>query len=44
MMRKVLSAEMAMQRAIDISRRGLGKTYPNPIVGAVITTSLGEVI
>lgn len=43
-MRKVLSAEMAMQRAIDLSRRGLGKTYPNPIVGAVITTSLGEVI
>jgi diaminohydroxyphosphoribosylaminopyrimidine deaminase / 5-amino-6-(5-phosphoribosylamino)uracil reductase len=38
------SAEAAMARAIDSARLGLGKTYPNPIVGAVITSATGELI
>jgi diaminohydroxyphosphoribosylaminopyrimidine deaminase / 5-amino-6-(5-phosphoribosylamino)uracil reductase len=38
-MKQVLSAEAAMARAIDCARLGLGKTFPNPIVGAVITIS-----
>jgi diaminohydroxyphosphoribosylaminopyrimidine deaminase/5-amino-6-(5-phosphoribosylamino)uracil reductase len=41
---QVLRAEAAMARAIDIARLGLGKTYPNPIVGAVITNASGEVL
>ena len=44
MMKQVLSAEAAMARAIDCARLGLGKTYPNPIVGAVITSATGEVL
>jgi diaminohydroxyphosphoribosylaminopyrimidine deaminase/5-amino-6-(5-phosphoribosylamino)uracil reductase len=43
-MKQVLSAEAAMARAIDCARLGLGKTFPNPIVGAVITTATGEVL
>jgi len=43
-MNQVLSAEAAMARAIECARAGLGKTFPNPIVGAVITTSTGEFI
>jgi len=35
---------VAMQRAIALSRKGLGKTSPNPIVGAVIINSQGQVI
>ena len=35
---------VAMQRAIALSRKGLGKTSPNPIVGAVIINSQGHVI
>jgi diaminohydroxyphosphoribosylaminopyrimidine deaminase/5-amino-6-(5-phosphoribosylamino)uracil reductase len=34
----------AMQRAIDLARLGLGMTYPNPIVGAVIIDSKGVLI
>jgi diaminohydroxyphosphoribosylaminopyrimidine deaminase / 5-amino-6-(5-phosphoribosylamino)uracil reductase len=34
----------AMSRAIELSRLGLGRTYPNPIVGAVIISPTGEVI
>jgi diaminohydroxyphosphoribosylaminopyrimidine deaminase/5-amino-6-(5-phosphoribosylamino)uracil reductase len=34
----------AMQRAIDLARLGLGMTYPNPIVGAVIVDSNGALI
>ena len=34
----------AMARAIELSRLGLGRTYPNPIVGAVILSPTGEVI
>jgi diaminohydroxyphosphoribosylaminopyrimidine deaminase/5-amino-6-(5-phosphoribosylamino)uracil reductase len=43
-MKQVLSAEAAMARAIDCARLGLGKTFPNPIVGAVITSATGEVV
>ena len=35
---------VAMQRAIALSEKGLGKTAPNPIVGAVIIDSTGGVI
>ena len=35
---------VAMQRAIALSRKGLGKTSPNPIVGAVIINSQGQVV
>ena len=35
---------VAMQRAIALSQKGLGKTSPNPIVGAVIIDSQGQVI
>ena len=41
---QVFRAEAAMARAIDSARLGLGKTYPNPIVGAVITSATGELI
>ena len=43
-MKQVLSAEAAMAHAIDCARLGLGQTYPNPIVGAVITSATGEVL
>jgi diaminohydroxyphosphoribosylaminopyrimidine deaminase/5-amino-6-(5-phosphoribosylamino)uracil reductase len=43
-MKQVLRAEAAMARAIDCARLGLGKTFPNPIVGAVITSATGEVL
>jgi len=33
-----------MARAIELSRRGLGRTFPNPIVGAVIVSPVGEII
>ena len=35
---------VAMQRAIALSEKGLGKTAPNPIVGAVIIDDTGNVI
>jgi len=35
---------VAMQRAIALSEKGLGKTSPNPIVGAVIIDEAGNVI
>ena len=43
-MNQVLSAETAMARAIECAQFGLGKTFPNPIVGAVITSATGEFI
>ena len=43
-MKQVLSVEAAMARAIDCARLGLGQTYPNPIVGAVITSANGELL
>ena len=36
--------QQLMQRAIDLSCFGLGKTFPNPIVGAVIADKDGEII
>jgi diaminohydroxyphosphoribosylaminopyrimidine deaminase/5-amino-6-(5-phosphoribosylamino)uracil reductase len=35
---------VAMQRAIALSEKGLGKTAPNPIVGAVIIDATGAII
>ena len=35
---------VAMQRAIALSEKGLGKTAPNPIVGAVIIDAAGKII
>ena len=35
---------VAMQRAIALAEKGLGKTAPNPIVGAVIIDSTGGII
>ena len=35
---------VAMQRAIALSQKGLGKTSPNPIVGAVIIDAAGNVV
>jgi len=43
-MNQVLSAEDAMARAVECATYGLGKTFPNPIVGAVITSATGEFI
>jgi diaminohydroxyphosphoribosylaminopyrimidine deaminase/5-amino-6-(5-phosphoribosylamino)uracil reductase len=33
-----------MARAIELSARGLGQTFPNPVVGAVLISSSGEII
>jgi diaminohydroxyphosphoribosylaminopyrimidine deaminase/5-amino-6-(5-phosphoribosylamino)uracil reductase len=35
---------VAMQRAITLAEKGLGKTAPNPIVGAVIIDAAGTVV
>jgi diaminohydroxyphosphoribosylaminopyrimidine deaminase/5-amino-6-(5-phosphoribosylamino)uracil reductase len=35
---------VAMQRAIALSEKGLGKSAPNPIVGAVIIDATGKII
>lgn len=35
---------VAMQRAIALAEKGLGKTAPNPIVGAVIIDSTGNIV
>ncbi|MEY3649761.1 MAG: hypothetical protein RL370_464, partial [Actinomycetota bacterium] len=35
---------VAMQRAISLGEKGLGKTAPNPIVGAVIIDIAGNVV
>jgi diaminohydroxyphosphoribosylaminopyrimidine deaminase/5-amino-6-(5-phosphoribosylamino)uracil reductase len=39
-----MNASELMQRALLLSEKGHGKTYPNPIVGAVITNDAGHVI
>ena len=36
--------QQLMQRAIDLSAIGLGKTFPNPIVGAVLADKDGQII
>jgi diaminohydroxyphosphoribosylaminopyrimidine deaminase/5-amino-6-(5-phosphoribosylamino)uracil reductase len=41
---QVFRAEAVMARAIECARLGLGMTFPNPIVGAVITSATGEFI
>ena len=39
-----MPAEQLMKRAIELSLQGASFTYPNPIVGAVITDSAGQII
>lgn len=39
-----MNKEALMQRAVELSLLGLGKTAPNPIVGAVIASSKGEIV
>jgi diaminohydroxyphosphoribosylaminopyrimidine deaminase / 5-amino-6-(5-phosphoribosylamino)uracil reductase len=39
-----MQSTQQMQRALTLSEKGYGLTYPNPIVGAVITDPTGEVI
>ena len=39
-----MNASELMQRALSLSENGYGKTYPNPIVGAVITDAAGTII
>jgi diaminohydroxyphosphoribosylaminopyrimidine deaminase/5-amino-6-(5-phosphoribosylamino)uracil reductase len=39
-----MNASELMQRALSLSEIGYGKTYPNPIVGAVITDAAGTII
>jgi diaminohydroxyphosphoribosylaminopyrimidine deaminase/5-amino-6-(5-phosphoribosylamino)uracil reductase len=39
-----MNASELMQRALSLSEIGLGKTFPNPIVGAVITNAAGTII
>ena len=41
---EAMNASELMQRALSLSENGLGKTYPNPIVGAVITDTSGTII
>ena len=40
----MINAESAMRRANEISKLGLGKSAPNPIVGAVIIGGDGQII
>ncbi|MFZ9781048.1 MAG: bifunctional diaminohydroxyphosphoribosylaminopyrimidine deaminase/5-amino-6-(5-phosphoribosylamino)uracil reductase RibD, partial [Candidatus Nanopelagicaceae bacterium] len=39
----MINAESAMRRANEISKLGLGKSSPNPIVGAVIVGNDGQI-
>jgi len=39
-----MNSSELMQRALSLSENGYGKTYPNPIVGAVITDASGTII
>jgi len=41
---RAMNANELMQRALWQSEKGYGKTYPNPIVGAVITNVIGQII
>jgi diaminohydroxyphosphoribosylaminopyrimidine deaminase/5-amino-6-(5-phosphoribosylamino)uracil reductase len=36
--------ERLMRRALELARRGVALTSPNPLVGAVITSSAGEIV
>jgi len=37
-------AERFMRRALELAERGRGLTSPNPLVGAVVVTSSGEIV
>ncbi|MGA1738396.1 MAG: bifunctional diaminohydroxyphosphoribosylaminopyrimidine deaminase/5-amino-6-(5-phosphoribosylamino)uracil reductase RibD [Candidatus Nanopelagicaceae bacterium] len=39
-----MNEEALLHRAVELSLLGRGATYPNPIVGAVVATSEGEII
>lgn len=39
-----MNEKALMQRAVDLSLLGLGYTFPNPIVGAVIADANGEIL
>jgi diaminohydroxyphosphoribosylaminopyrimidine deaminase/5-amino-6-(5-phosphoribosylamino)uracil reductase len=39
-----MPAEQLMKRAIELSLQGQSQTFPNPIVGAVISDAAGEII
>jgi len=38
------TAERFMRRALELAERGRGLTSPNPLVGAVVVTSSGEIV
>ena len=40
----VVTAEVAMRRALELARRGLGFVEPNPAVGAVVVADDGRVL
>ena len=39
-----MNEQFYMARAIELSRRGLGLTFPNPVVGAVVVSADGAII
>ena len=39
-----MNDEFYMARAIELSRQGLGLTFPNPVVGAVVVSANGSII
>ncbi len=39
-----MDRDSIMTRAIELSKNGLGLTFPNPIVGAVVVSASGEII
>jgi diaminohydroxyphosphoribosylaminopyrimidine deaminase/5-amino-6-(5-phosphoribosylamino)uracil reductase len=38
------TAERFMRRALELAERGRGLTSPNPMVGAVVVTAVGEIV
>lgn len=44
MSRPVMTASAAMDRALELARRGIGAVEPNPPVGAVILSPAGELV
>ncbi len=38
------SDEVHMAQALQLARRGLGLTWPNPSVGALVVTQSGEIL
>lgn len=41
---RFIGDQEAMRYAISLAQKGLGQTFPNPVVGAVITTADGELV